>query len=489
MCVVETRTIIHSDGRREIIEERRPCAFARGNKLCGLLTRENREERIVVEAKPSRPLSKSKAPVVIHQAREDRPKKVYFNQEITFDLNIPFLGNKRKDYSKPRRELVELVGLDQPSAGPSSPRIIEVMPAPSPPPAASSYGRRSMPYATESSTGPDIDEDTGTATYAYPPPLPRISSIRRPPERIVIPTDSSPETRPRASPPQASAAFAPNSLTPATIPLTLRLTAHPLGAMTHCLAIVRVRLLAVSSAFAFNDRMSGAKLANARPKRNDRRALSVIVQLRGRSCARVDGNEGLQSFDSKRNVCTPVRKKSAVMKNAVRHVDKRNIGKRSVAKKNANAKRNAAYNRLVAQEREREQQEARQRGVEAELAERAAERRAAEAREREQRLEQMREEAARAERRQERLTYEPENYEYHASRSAYPVTVHQARPRGETLGERGHRFIEEERAREDLERLRVDDEVDYPNALYGDHTRRRARREERRSHRRSGFWN
>lgn len=177
MCIIETKTYDHADGRREIIEPRRRCRDARGTGLCSNVIRRNVEQASIVEHRPAT-TDQSDNAVLITQSRggretvyQDVAKRTSRRSSIrrsrTVTINRPFPVDSRSSTSS--SSFVEM----RPPPAPSPPPSGAVFPAP---------GVSRRPTLSDEPVTRRIESD-GTAIYDRPPSLeqPRtLDNERRP---------------------------------------------------------------------------------------------------------------------------------------------------------------------------------------------------------------------------------------------------------------------------------------------------------------------
>ncbi|KAK8210091.1 hypothetical protein M8818_003578 [Zalaria obscura] len=473
MCLVETRTYIHHDGRREKVQKLRLCTFASGDRPCGQLVYENSGERIVQEAEPTpSPSKKRKKAVVIHQTRDDRPKRVYFKPEVVVDLNIPFLGKaRRKHHRSSGKHSTPIIETSSP---PSSPRIIEDMHAPSSPQDYDeTIPRIHHRRRKQGDSGSSATSDT------YPPTLPPL----RP--RVTIPNPIAIDRTTNISSPGISRLRSPRTATPSP---------HDSGYASP----TRPSRPPMMDDPMDRDRQREAipRLERERRVRQDRRR-----EERDRA-ARLAEEERQARLERER----------PLDRERQREEQRRQDRERERARARRAEESRAQRARL--EEREREEERARARAVEAEYAAMAAERRAADLRERQERQERHDRRERERERERDRRFADRELYADdrdprsprsprspygpYSSRSPYdaagfpqsprrawrrtPVDLHQPRM-PDDLYERGRRVIEAERARgaagrldEAMGRMGLEDEYErYGDTYYDDGARGRRR--------------
>lgn len=162
MCVVERRTYIHSDDRRDIVEKIRRCHHAIENHLCQYVDYKDVNVARVVEARPSS--SRSTPPDEIITMGKDGRTERYRTLVRRMSKRSPPRGSDQSP--------VDSV------AGPSSPlkaTYREIRPpAPSPPPVFQSYpsARRSgfVASAIPTYSSRTVEPDSA-AVYSFPPSL------------------------------------------------------------------------------------------------------------------------------------------------------------------------------------------------------------------------------------------------------------------------------------------------------------------------------
>lgn len=179
MCVVERRTYIHSDDRRDIVEKIRRCHHATGKNLCQYVDYKDVNVARVVEARPSS--SRSTPPhEIITMGRDGRTER---------HRTLVRRMSKRSPPRESDQSPVDSV------AGPSSPlkaTYREVRPpAPSPPPVFRSYPSARRPGLVSAAIPPyssrTIEPDSA-AVYSRPPSLEaeRAALIERRPRRSSV---------------------------------------------------------------------------------------------------------------------------------------------------------------------------------------------------------------------------------------------------------------------------------------------------------------
>ena len=177
MCIIDRKTYLHSDGRRDTFEKVTRCKRAVGSSLCKNVVRREAQGAQYVETRPSHDRTPSDG-VIITEGRDGR-KRVYRD-----------LSNRSSNSSSIRRSntFSERSSMTTPSST-SSPLFPEPKTA-GPTPSPSPFGdlpppleRSRQPYPPFPPPGPEVTiGPDGTAQYSRPPSLymDRAVEIERP---------------------------------------------------------------------------------------------------------------------------------------------------------------------------------------------------------------------------------------------------------------------------------------------------------------------
>lgn len=172
MCIVRTKTRIHSDGRRETVEQRALCSSAVGENLCNRVRREDlgqeRVAEIVPEGEPSSSTTKRKPGTF---SGGGNPRRIYLDDKIQFDLPLPTFGLVKKT---PKRSSLTKVSVHDQSSSQPLERIVEYVPKAS----MMSSGRQDRPMESSQSSLPST----------LPPTLEKYSTMIHEPSKSRSPS-------------------------------------------------------------------------------------------------------------------------------------------------------------------------------------------------------------------------------------------------------------------------------------------------------------
>ena len=174
MCIIDRKTYLHSDGRRETVETTTPCDRASGRNLCRHVVRREARGAQLVEVAPSTGRTPTSRVSVNDSSgirtREYRPERNRSSGSSSVRRSRTM--SERSSISTPSS--VSSPSYSEPkTAGPMPPPLTETMSSP--------LERRRQPYPPIPPPGPIITED-GTAQYSWPPSLSgeRAAEMERP---------------------------------------------------------------------------------------------------------------------------------------------------------------------------------------------------------------------------------------------------------------------------------------------------------------------